>query len=72
MSWNTPRLGRVPGADAACTCDAQPRPHDAPYRVESVNEQTGEVRTAWLCPSRAAALAARYGLPFPPGMWDRP
>jgi len=73
------RLGRVPvEAEAPRACDAPPpkkhcdRHNDvACYRAETVDLATGVVRRKFFCLGAAGAWAYRYGLAFPPGMWDR-
>lgn len=70
MTWTVRAMGRLPDSDPnPCTCKLVPVPHIAVYRAESVNDETGEVRTGYLCTNRAAAVAQEHGIAFPPGRW---
>lgn len=69
MTCQSPSLSRIlDSGGALCTCTAQPKAHAPSYLASLTDDQTGEVRTAYVCTNRAASFAHKRGIEFPPGV----
>jgi hypothetical protein len=65
LAVRPPCLGARESAGMASACNHA----GSAYRVQAVNDDTGEVRDSCACTNHAAELAHRHSVTFPPGVW---